>query len=74
VFLLLRASLGMNIRATERQICFDHPILPSDLNYIQIDNLKLVDASVDLRIHRQDVGVSVEVLRRRGEIEVLKTL
>jgi glycogen debranching enzyme len=74
VFLLLRACLGMNVRATERQICFDHSILPSDVDYVQIDNLKLVDASVDLRIRRQDSGVSVEVLRRRGEIEILKTL
>jgi glycogen debranching enzyme len=74
VFLLLRACLGMNVRATERQICFDHPILPPDLSYVEIHNLKLVDASVDLRIHRQELGISVEVLRRRGEIEILKTL
>jgi glycogen debranching enzyme len=74
VFLLLRACLGMTVRAPERQICFDHPTLPPGLDEARIENLKLLDASVDLLIHRHDEGVAVEVLRRRGEIEILKSL
>jgi len=74
VFLLLRACLGMTVRAPERQICFDRPVLPSGLDEVQIQNLKLADASVDLLIHRHDEGVAVEVLRRRGEIEILNSL
>ena len=74
VFLMLRACLGMNVRAPERQICFDHPTLPRDVDEIQIADLKLVDTSVDLLVHRHDEGVAVEVTRRRGEIEILKSL
>jgi glycogen debranching enzyme len=74
VFLLLRASLGMSVRAPERQVCFDHPVLPQDLREVQIQNLRLVDATVDLLIHRQGDSVAVEVLRRRGEIAILKSL
>jgi glycogen debranching enzyme len=74
VFLLLRACLGMTVRATERQIVFDHPILPPDLDEVQIENLKLLDASVDLLIHRHGESVDVEVLRRRGEVEIVKSL
>jgi glycogen debranching enzyme len=74
VFLLLRACLGMSLRAPERQICFNHPLLPPNVDHVQIDNLRLVDAMVDLLIHRHDQGIVVEVLRRRGEIEILKTL
>jgi glycogen debranching enzyme len=74
VFLLLRACLGMSLRALERQICFNHPLLPQNVDHVQIENLRLVDATVDLLIHRHDEGVAVEVLRRRGEIEILKSL
>lgn len=74
VFLLLRACLGMTLRAPERQIHFDHPVLPLHVDHVQIENLTLLDASVDLLIHRHDEGVAVEVLRRRGEIEILKSL
>ena len=72
--MLLRACLGMTVRAPERQICFDRPVLPSGLDEVQIQNLKLVDASVDLLIHRHGEDVAVEVLRRRGEIEILNSL
>jgi glycogen debranching enzyme len=74
VFMLLRACLGMTLRASERQICFDQPTLPPEVDEIQIDNLKLVDTSVDLLVHRHDEGIAVEVMRRRGEIEILKSL
>jgi glycogen debranching enzyme len=74
VFLLLRACLGMTVRAPERQICFDHPVLPPHLDQVQIHNLKLVDATVDLLVQRQDESVAVEVLSRRGEIEIVKSL
>ena len=74
VFLLLRACLGMSVRAPERQICFAHPLLPANLDEVRIENLRVGDATVDLLMHRQEDGVAVEVLRRRGEIEIVKSL
>jgi glycogen debranching enzyme len=74
VFLLLRACLGLSVRAPERQICFANPVLPINLDEVRIQNLKVVDASVDLLMRRHDDGVTVEVLRRRGEIEIVESL
>jgi len=58
----------------ERQICFAHPLLPANLDEVRIENLRVVDATVDLLMRRQEDGVDVEVLRRRGEIEIVKSL
>lgn len=74
VFMLLRACLGMTVRAPERQICFSHPVLPMSLDEVRIQNLKVVDATVDLLMRRHEDGVTVEVLRRRGEIEIVESL
>jgi glycogen debranching enzyme len=74
VFILLRACLGMTVRAPERQICFSHPVLPVNLDEVRIQNLKVVDATVDLLMRRHEDGVTVEVLRRRGEIEIVESL
>jgi glycogen debranching enzyme len=74
VFLLLRACLGMSVRAPERQICFARPLLPTNLDEVRIENLRVVDATVDLLMRRHEDGVAVEVLRRRGEIEIVKSL
>jgi hypothetical protein len=64
----------MSVRAPERQICFDHPELPPDLDELQIENLRLVDATVDLLIRRQRDGATVEVMHRRGEVEILNVV
>ena len=74
VFLLLRACLGMTLRAPERQICFNHPVLPTNLEEVRIENLRIAEASVDLLMRRHQDGVAVEVLRRRGEIEIVESL
>jgi glycogen debranching enzyme len=74
VYLLLRACLGMSVRARGRQICFTTPCLPPSLEELRIENLRLAEATVDLRVHRDGVDVGVEVLRKQGDIEILKSI
>jgi len=71
VFLLLRACLGLDARAHERQLCFQHPALPENVEEIRIENLRVGDASGDLLIRSDGPEVAtVEVLRRRGQLEI----
>jgi glycogen debranching enzyme len=74
VFLLFRAALGINIRASERVIRFCNPTLPPNLDEVTIENLRVADASVNLLIRRHQEGFAVEVLRREGEVEVVKAV
>ncbi len=74
VFLLFRAALGINIRASERTIRFCNPTLPPNLDQVTIENLRVADAAVDLLIGRHHDGVAVEVLRREGDVEVVKVV
>jgi glycogen debranching enzyme len=74
VFLLLRAALGISIRAPERTIRFSNPALPADFDELTIENLRVADAAVDLLIRRHPEGVGVEVLRREGDVEVVKSV
>jgi hypothetical protein len=47
--------------------------LPEDIDWLQVRNLSVGDAEVDLLLtrHAQDVGVTV--MRRQGELEVIVT-
>jgi glycogen debranching enzyme len=74
VFLLFRAALGINIRASERVIRFCNPTLPPNLDEVTIENLRVADASVNLLIRRHQEGIAVEVLRREGDVEVVKAV
>jgi hypothetical protein len=71
VFLLLQASLGLTIYGIASKISFVNAWLPPFLNEARILNLQVADANVDLALIRHDHDVSVNVLHRRGDVEVL---
>jgi len=71
IFLSLQSCLGLTIRARESCIYFHHTALPEALQRIEIRNIALGNASVDLAFERHAHTVGVEVLRRTGNVEIL---
>jgi glycogen debranching enzyme len=74
VFMLLQAALALSIRAPQQAIDFSNPTLPATLDELTIENLQVGNAAVDLLVRRHQEGVVVEVLRRIGEVEVVKSV
>ncbi|MCF4129416.1 amylo-alpha-1,6-glucosidase [Methylobacterium sp. SyP6R] len=70
-FAFLAACLGLELRHDRNRIRFRDPILPSFLDDVLIRNLKLGDSRVDLLIHRHGSDVTVNVVRRTGDAQVL---
>ncbi len=70
-FMALQACLGLSILASERKVIFQYPILPRFVGEMQINNLKVGTASVDLLLRRHDLDVGITVVRREGEVEVV---
>jgi hypothetical protein len=52
---------------------FARPVLPAFLNEVEIRNLRVGEASVNLILRRRDKDVTVQVLRRDGQVEVAVT-
>ncbi len=71
VFMLLGACLGISITASPPQIRFTHAFLPESVPEIRIQGLRVMDASVDLSISRSKENVSVNVLHREGDVEIV---
>jgi glycogen debranching enzyme len=71
VFLLLQSSLGIVIRATERQVVFERAILPDFLPWVRITNLRVGDATVDLLLERHRYDVGIQVLQRTGRVDIV---
>jgi len=70
-FALLEASLGLEFNAPEKTICLREPWLPPFLDEVLIRELRLGDASINLRVRRhRDNAISLETLRSRGTIQV----
>lgn len=70
-FLLLQGCLGLTVSARENKISFLHPSLPPFLSEVRISNLVVGDAVADLLVVRHDEDISVHVLRREGQLEIL---
>jgi glycogen debranching enzyme len=71
VFMLLQACLGMEISANESRIYLHHSALPDKLQQIRIRNLKVGSGSVDLSCERYADSVSINILRRSGNVEIV---
>lgn len=59
-FLLLQSCIGLSFDGAAREIHFDRPVLPAQVDELRLRNLRLQDASVDLVLHR-DVRVVMTV-------------
>jgi glycogen debranching enzyme len=70
-FLVLQACLGLSISAKESRIYLRHTALPEALSRVEMLNLRVGRASVDLAFHRHAETVGFDILRRTGEIEVI---
>ncbi|MGE5488405.1 MAG: glycogen debranching N-terminal domain-containing protein [bacterium] len=70
VFLLIQACLGLSIDATKKQIRFRRSRLPEFMTELVLHNLVVGDASVDLALQRQGDDVTVNLLRREGDVEL----
>jgi glycogen debranching enzyme len=69
-FTLLEAALGLEFDAARGEIRLRNPRLPAFLNEVVLRELQLGASTVDIRVRRHEDSVSMEVLRRRGKIQV----
>jgi glycogen debranching enzyme len=71
VFLLIEACLGLDVDAGRRRVTFSRPMLPEFLQRVRIRRLFVGDATLDVVVKRYASDVSVNVLRREGDVEVV---
>ncbi|HEX7779189.1 MAG TPA: hypothetical protein VF424_08135, partial [Vicinamibacterales bacterium] len=71
VYLMLAACLGLRIDAAARRITLTRAVLPDSIEWLRLTNLTIGEASVDLLLTRHPYDVSVTVLRREGDVEIV---
>jgi glycogen debranching enzyme len=73
VFLLLQSCLGLSLDAEKKQIRLDGPYLPEPIPELWIRDLRVGDACVDLFLERRNNLVRLQILDKRGEVEIITT-
>ena len=70
VFMLLQACLGMEIDAIDSSVRISNAKLPPFLDHLELENVAVGDARLDVRLLRRGDGVEVDILERRGSVSV----
>jgi glycogen debranching enzyme len=70
-FLLLQAALGLEIDGWKHRVTLSSATLPQWLDYIDIRGLPVNGATVDIRVHRGSWGTSVEILDKKGDVDIV---
>ena len=73
LFMLLQSCLGLRIEAPLARLSFSQPVLPPFLRHVEIKNLRIGEAVVDLSLERRAEDVRVNILRRKGRVEIVTT-
>jgi len=71
VFMTLQACLGLSIDARASKIRLQYTALPASLQRVEIHNLRVGAASLDLAFERYSESVGVNILRRTGNVEIV---
>jgi glycogen debranching enzyme len=74
VFLLLQAVLRLSIDAKRRQIRLSRPALPRFIDRLEIRELAVDGASLDLLVERAGDDVDLRVLRQSGDLDLVVSL
>ena len=71
---LMAATLGLRPDARAKRLELVRPALPTWLPGLRVRGLRVGDAQVDLEFAAQDESISVEVLRRTADLDVVVRL
>jgi glycogen debranching enzyme len=71
VFLLFQACLGLAIDAPTRTLRLSQPRLPPGIDWLELRELSIGDATLDVLFERHEDDVGVNVLRREGSVRTI---
>ncbi len=73
VFMLVQACLGLEIDGIHQRVRLTNPTLPCWLPQVTLRGIQVGAGTVDIALYRHEQDVSINVLQRTGEIEVVVT-
>ena len=71
VLLLFQACLGLEIDAPKRTLRLHKPRLPTAVDWIELTDLAVRDATASIVLERHQGSVSAHVLRREGTLRII---
>ena len=70
-YMLVQACLGLNVDGVAQRVSITRAVLPEEIDWLRLLNLRVGEGSVDLLLERHTHDDGVTVLRRDGAVEII---
>jgi len=64
---------GLEVDAFHRRVVFRQPQLPAWLAWLELRNVRVGTARLDVNMQRGRYGASLEIVRKDGDVEIVET-
>lgn len=71
MYSIIQSMLNLRPDAPRKTLSIHSPNLPNYMSMLQINNLRVGDAAVDLEFRRTNKAVTVDVRNRQGELDII---
>ena len=71
--MLVQACLGLGIDGVAKRIHFTNPTLPSNVDEIEVQRLRVGDAQIDFAARRDGERVRIEVSQKSADLDVTES-
>jgi hypothetical protein len=68
--MIVQAMLGIEIMGFDRKLCIESPAMPSWLDWLKIENLKVGDGAVSFLLRRTPEVPATEILENIGRVTI----
>ena len=72
VFMLVQACLGLTIDAPAKRIHFARPVLPSNVDEIQVHRLRVGEGQIDFAVRRVGKETRLDILRKSDSLNIMQ--
>ena len=70
-FMLIQSMLNIIPNAQTSELIINNPTLPAWLDFLCLENVKVGDATVDLDFRKTSKGLVLDVLNKKGKLDVI---
>jgi glycogen debranching enzyme len=70
IFMIVQAMLGIEIIGFDRKLCIESPAMPSWLDWLKIENLKVGDGAVSFLLRRTPEVPAIGILENIGRVTI----
>lgn len=70
VFMIVQAMLGMQVLGFEQRLVIDSPRMPTRLDWLRIEDLRVGTGKISFIVHRTPAGAAIEITEKHGEVSV----